>query len=167
MTELEAPSILGKADHVRLGAWRNCVVSVVAREAETSDLGVYRDACGLIVSRYPDGFWALSVLEGLPTRMMGAPARAVTRDIFAALAEHILACAVVIEGDERYLLAFRAMMNLMTRALPHRFEVRVEATVTDAARWLGTRGAPMSSTELVGVTGMLRPGASVADPMFW
>lgn len=167
MTELEAPSILGEVDHLRVGTWRNCVISVVSNEADISALEVYRDACDAIVSRYPQGFWAVSVLEGVPRRMMGAPARAVTREIFAALGEHILGSSVVVEGDERYLLAFRAMMNLMTRALPHRFDVRVEATVSDAARWLRTRGAPFSATELVGVTTMLRPGASVADPAFW
>lgn len=167
MTKLEAPSILGEVDDLRVGTWRNVVISVVSNQADIADLEVFRNACDEIVSRYPEGFWAVSVLEGVPRRMMGAPARTVTREIFAVLGEHILGCSVVIEGDERHLLALRAMMNLMTRALPHQFDMRVEATVSDAAQWLSTRGAALSSTELVGVTGMLRPGATVADPAFW
>lgn len=167
VTELEAPSILGEVDHLRLGTWRTCVIAILSSHADTNSLEVCRDACDAIVSQYPQGFWGIAVLEGVPRRMMGAPARAVTREIFAALGPHILGCAVVIEGDDRYVAAIRALMNLIMRALPHPFDVRVEATVSEAAEWLSTRGAPLPSTELVGVTGMLRPGASVADPAFW
>ena len=167
MSSAEAPKLLGEVPHVRVAAWGRFVVTVVGNDATESSLEVFRESFDAIQSRYPGGYFAVTVLEGLPKGLIKPSARTAARDIMGQYSDRVHASVIVIEGDERYLVALRAMVNLLSRAMPQRADVHVEANVAEAAAWLADKGAPPMHNELIGVVNMLRPGADLGDAAFW
>ena len=153
--------LLGTTPYIRVGAWRQLVVTVVGAEADESSLQVFRDFQAPARAHFPEGHWSITVLEGLPRGLISTSARSAVREVMANHTTTIHGSAIVIEGDERYLLALRAMMNLLSRAVPQQYEARVEPNVVRAAAWLAGLGAPDYGAELVEVVNALRPGADL------
>lgn len=150
------PKLLGSSAHVRVAIWRRFVVTILDNKADEPSMQIFRDTFEAVQNEFPDGYYALTVVDGLPRGLFGAEARASVRDIMENYMRGVLASAVVIEGDEHYLTALRAMINLLTRALPQQdYDVRMEARVSRAVDWLAKHGAP-DTAELAGVVRSLR-----------
>jgi len=152
--------LLGTTPNIRVGAWGSFVVTVVGSAADESSLKVFAESQAAVQACFPDGHWAITVLEGLPRGLINTSARSAVRDVMADYMMTIHGSAIVIEGDERYLLAIRAMINLLSRAVPRDYDLRVEPSVARAATWLGGLGAPPCGEELVEVVNALRPAAN-------
>ena len=163
----DAPELLADSPSVRVAVWGGYVITVVASDADVEALEVFRDTFAPIKERFPDGHWSVTVLEGLPRSLVKPKGRAAVREIMEQYASRVRASALVIEGDERYLVAVRGMINLLSRALTHAHESRVEAKITEGLAWLAERGAPEHTPELIGVVNMVRPGTDLADAAFW